>query len=266
MATLGRTEEVQRFLTHLDTQSHRNFELIVVDQNSDDRLTAILEPYCRRFPIKHLRSEKGLSRARNVGLTHMTGELVAFPDDDGWYRPGLLEDVARIMTEHPEFDGLSGICTALMRPPATITGQYLNRTNVWRLALSITVFLRATVVSAIGYFDERLGAGADSGFGSGEETDYLIRAIQQRYRIRFDPIITVNHPATEGEPRDRESAYSYGRGFGHTLRKHSYPFWFVLYVLIRPVAGMIACFAFGNMPGVHYHCAVLRGRVSGWLG
>ena len=44
-----------------------------------------------------LRSARGLSRARNAGLAHVEADLVAFPDDDCVYPPGLLERVARAL-------------------------------------------------------------------------------------------------------------------------------------------------------------------------
>jgi len=89
-------------------QTYANFELIVVDQNDDDRLVPILKDYKEKFSILHLRSKKGLSRARNVGLRYVSGDIVAFPDDDCWYPPDLLERVANFFEEHPGVDGLTG--------------------------------------------------------------------------------------------------------------------------------------------------------------
>jgi hypothetical protein len=42
------------FLEHLQRQSHKNFELIVVDQSADDRLLALIEPYRCCFPVVRL--------------------------------------------------------------------------------------------------------------------------------------------------------------------------------------------------------------------
>ena len=111
MATLGRTLEIERFVASLDTQTHYDFELIVVDQNPDDRILPFLQPYRTRFPILHLHSEKGTSRARNVGLEHVKGDVVGFPDDDCWYPPDLLERVSEYLREHPDLDGITGRVT-----------------------------------------------------------------------------------------------------------------------------------------------------------
>ena len=53
LATVDRTGEVERLLDSLDSQTHREFELIVVDQNKDERLVPLLRAYRERFSILH---------------------------------------------------------------------------------------------------------------------------------------------------------------------------------------------------------------------
>ena len=108
MGTLGRTDEPRRFLESLALQTCRNARLIVVDQNPDDRLVAVIAAFESDIPILHLHSEVGLSRARNAGLRHVQADLVAFPDDDCWYPPDLLERVTRVLAERPLLDGVHG--------------------------------------------------------------------------------------------------------------------------------------------------------------
>ena len=75
LATVGRTEELTNLLRSLAGQTCQSFELIVVDQNSDDRLVPILQGAQCGVGIKHLRSLPGLSRA---SLWHQDRSLV-FP-------------------------------------------------------------------------------------------------------------------------------------------------------------------------------------------
>ena len=57
--------------------------------------------------IRHLRSERGLSRASNIGLRVARGDIIAIPDDDCWYPKDLLATVAAWFESHPEFGLLS---------------------------------------------------------------------------------------------------------------------------------------------------------------
>jgi glycosyltransferase involved in cell wall biosynthesis len=43
IATLGRTLELDRLMATLVNQSFKNFEIIIVDQNADDRLNYIVQ-------------------------------------------------------------------------------------------------------------------------------------------------------------------------------------------------------------------------------
>ena len=61
--TLGRVEELSRFLESLAAQTHRSFRLIIVDQNSEGRIDDIVTANWG-FPIMRLRSPVGISTGR----------------------------------------------------------------------------------------------------------------------------------------------------------------------------------------------------------
>src|SRR5258708_39668079 len=91
LSTKGRVEEINKFIRSLAQQGYDYLELIVVDQNEDDRLGAILKHSNLPFPIIRLLSKSGLSLGRNVGMASATVDIVAFRDDDCWYPDGLLD-------------------------------------------------------------------------------------------------------------------------------------------------------------------------------
>ena len=76
VATVGQTSEFHRLLASLDAQTYKNFELIVVDQNLDDRLENVIASFCDRLTITHLTSPLGVSRARNAGIKKITGVIM----------------------------------------------------------------------------------------------------------------------------------------------------------------------------------------------
>jgi len=271
LATVARTKEVKRFLEHLDRQTYRDFELIVVDQNPDDRLVPILEAYKNRFPIMHLRSERGLSRARNVGLRHISGDIVAFPDDDCWYPPDLLKRVVRFFQKHPGIDVLTGRSVDENGEPSN--GRWDNRAglinqfNIWRRAVSYSIFLKKEVVKKVGDFDESLGVGAGTPWGSAEEIDYLLRALKWGYHLYYDPNVVIYHPQPVQcyDATAIARARFYGAGMGRVLRKHKYPFWVAFYEYLRSAGGVFLSLTTGQLGKAKHHLAALVGKVSGWI-
>lgn len=272
LATVGRVDEVEWFLEALCSQTHRNFELIVVDQNNDERLMPILATYQERYRILHTRCEPGLSRARNVGLPYITGEVVAFPDDDCWYPPELLDRVAVILAENQQIAGITGRLVDEHGRSGTARFDkepgLLNQANAWQRVASITIFLRTQVVEAIGEFDENLGVGAGTGWEGGEDIDYALRAVEAGFKVYYRPDIHVFHPSPpehNNYPKLADRAYRYGVGIGRVWRKHNYPFWLVLYYLARPIGGIFLSLVQDYEGKARYHFAAFRGRLRGWL-
>lgn len=279
LATLNRTLEVKHFLETLSHQTYRDFEVIVVDQNLDDRLVPILESFKDHFPIIHLRSTPGLSHARNVALAHISGDMVAFPDDDCAYPPTLLEQVAQFFTKHTEWNGLTGQSVNQQgQDSARLDHQsgQITPFNVWRRGISYTIFLRKEVVVKTGFFDESLGVGANTPWGSGEETDYLLRAIDDGlyynsnimviHPIKAEPS-EIARPIETAKPQQRHvKTYSYAMGRGRVLRKHNAPLWFVIYNWTRPLAGVTLSLLRGRSQEARSHWATFQGRVQGWIG
>ena len=85
----------------LINQTYRNLEIIIIDDGSKDGSEVICDEYQRRDSrIRLFRQDNmGLSAARNVGLDHMKGIIVAFLDPDDVMYPDMIETVVRTMTE-----------------------------------------------------------------------------------------------------------------------------------------------------------------------
>lgn len=271
LATKSRVAEVARFVRSLTDQAHDDLELIVVDQNGDERLEKVFNQTKVPFSVVHLRSEPGLSRARNVGLGFISGEVVAFPDDDCWYPEGLLARIALTLQSDPSIDGLTGRSEDEQGQPSG--GCFSRRQgtvdieNVWKQGISYTIFLRSPVCSAVGRFDEELGVGARTRFGSGEETDYLIRALIMGFNIRYLPDLVVHHPNPVLYDRNhRAKAFRYGAGMGRVLAKHRYTLGFSLVAILRPLAGTLLSLLTFRGRKAAYHLAVAGGRICGlWV-
>lgn len=271
VATMGRTQELNRLFVTLSEQSCRDFEVILVDQNPDERLCPIVATWQSHFEIQHLRSEPGLSRSRNKGLTVARGELIAFPDDDCWYPSDTLQKVKAWFECKPEYDLLSGCArneefrlTSNRWMPVSCE---VAPKNVFRTGISFTLFFRANAIARVRGFDETLGLGAGTQFGSGEESDCVFRLLAAGSRGWFNRDLTIHHPdkAQDVSEAARVRSHSYGIGFGYLLRKHRLPLLYSLYLCTRPAGGWLLALA-RRKPTADIYRATLMGRLEGYLG
>src|SRR3954468_2940241 len=89
---------VRSCLEHLARLSSRPGEVVVVDASTDDRTAAVVHdfPWALRVPFPG--GAGHMTTSRNVALLHVTGDIVAFIDDDANVRPdwlrGLLSEFA----------------------------------------------------------------------------------------------------------------------------------------------------------------------------
>jgi hypothetical protein len=116
--------------------------------------------------------------------------------------------------------------------------HWITRGNVWRSVTSCGLFVRRAAHERIGGFDEQLGLGAGTPWGSGEETDYVLQALRERLLIFYEPSLRVFHPR-KAAPLCRATltrSWLYGKGAGYVLRKHGYGTASALYFGALPVA------------------------------
>ena len=264
VATVGRVDDIGRLLDSLERQTHRAFAVRVVDQNADDRLRPVLAAH-PGLDLAHVRSERGLSRARNAALGSLDADVVAFPDDDCAYPDDLLERVAERLDEDPGLDGMTGRAAAgdgTSSPSWKPDGAVLTRENLWNRAISFTMFLRRELVARVGAFDEQLGLGSGTPWHSGEEIDYLVRAVDAGARIEYDPSLVVTHEVRD----DDELGFRDGASIGYLLRKHRYPPRLLARMFVRPVGGVAVSLVRRDRGRAGFHAATLRGRIAGYRG
>lgn len=84
-------------------QSLQNIELIIVDDFSTDDTKEIIDKYSSRdirVRPEYLREQKGVSAARNVGISKACGRFIAFLDSDDLWMASKLEQQVAYMTAH----------------------------------------------------------------------------------------------------------------------------------------------------------------------
>lgn len=83
-------------LDSLLSQTLKDIEVICVDDASTDNSLALLHQYAEkdnRVKVFALKENSGQAHARNVGLSHATGDYIGFVDSDDWLSQDALEKV-----------------------------------------------------------------------------------------------------------------------------------------------------------------------------
>lgn len=267
VATLGRDRDLALLFDSLLAQGRADFEVIVIDQNADDRVIPIIADYAPRLALLHRRSARNnANHARNLGLRLARGEIVGFPDDDCLYPPGLLDQVDAAFAADPAVQVLTGPAAS---PEGGLgSGRWraesgpITQANVWTSVIEFNLFLRRATALALGGFDERLGPGTP--FGSAEGNDLVLRAIAAGHAARYAAAQRIIHPDKRLTPVAVQRAALYGRGFGHVVRRHALPSAVWLPFVIRPVGGALLNALRGRPLAARYFLASLSGRIAGY--
>lgn len=89
-------------------QTYSAWELILVDDGSTDRSSAIARDYARRDPdrircVEHAgHANFGMSASRNLGIAHARGRFCGFLDADDVWLPDKLREQVALLEAHPQ--------------------------------------------------------------------------------------------------------------------------------------------------------------------
>ena len=267
LTSIDRKEELKRFVSSINEQEKfdlHSLQIIFVDQGANEEIFKLLDS---RIETKYIQYHKcSLSEARNLALPYVKNDIICFGDDDAWYDNNTFEIIDSFLQKG--YDGVFGIVENENNVHANVfpsQAQRISYTNHCG-AMSASMFIKFDSELK---FDENIGVGSPYNLGSGEETDYLFSYMEKHHDFSFffTPEIIVRHPAVRPSANESYFAknYSYARGFGYVLRKHSkLPLFFKFKQFIRPLGGIII-FLFSNRLKAKKSFFLLKGRIEGFF-
>lgn len=181
---------------------------ILMQQMTDSDRRAFAPELPNFVTVHSIDCRASLSKARNlllsrqlVGDAIMRADAVGFPDDDCWYAEGTLSHIAEAFRKDQDLD--FWFCRYGSRPIAPVEGGDVEPSlqTVIARAASNTMFIRGSIVQAVGSFDEMLGVGA--AINGGEDTDYALRTYYLAKKTRFLDVRCVGHRDFDPKLRDR---------------------------------------------------------------
>lgn len=97
--TYNRAYCLERAINSVLKQTYKNFNLLIIDDNSSDNTKEITNQYLNDERVSYYKLDvnKGVSAARNIGIEKSTSSWVAFLDsDDEWLEDKLTKQVEYI--------------------------------------------------------------------------------------------------------------------------------------------------------------------------
>jgi len=267
--TRGRTHELTGLFNSLLSQEIQDFEVILSDQNDDDRLVSIVKASPLADRLIHIKSGGGASCARNAGLDCARGELLGFPDDDCTFPPGVLKQVSDFFAAHPDYGLLAG--SSYADEAGSEVSRFdsqpgeIQQLKIHRQGIEFTTFIRHSALGDRRY-DEHMGVGSRFPWHSDEGPDLTLRLQRAGVRCYYDPAVAIWHPAKIAtyEPSEIDRAYRYALGTGYFYRKHHYPFWYCAYYFARAGGGAALAIVRSHNAKARFYFARCRGLWKGW--
>src|SRR5436190_11375249 len=125
--TFDRSSAVTSAIDSVLGQSHRDLEVIVVDDGStDDTAQVLAARYGEEPRVTYLRqSNRGVAAARNAGLDRARGSVIAFIDSDDVWQPWHLALAVAVLERFPDV-GLVWTDVEAVDDTGAAAGSYLS--------------------------------------------------------------------------------------------------------------------------------------------
>jgi len=189
--TFNRSETVLRAVESVISQDHPSFEVIVVDDGSNDGTRALMPSAANLKFVVHP-SNRGVSAARNTGIRQSSGRLVAFLDSDDYWIPGKLKCQTEFFDANPSAvacqTGERWIRKGRRVNPGLrhmkSSGDIFLASLHLCLVSPSAVMLKKSLLDEVGLFDENLPACEDYDLWLRISYKYPIELIEQEFVVR----------------------------------------------------------------------------------
>jgi len=194
---------IEACLKSLLSQDYKSYEVIIVDDGSTDNTYDILKKYQDKAGEEKIRiikqRNKGPAAARNNGIKHATGNIIAFTDADCIVPVNWLSSFKKIYDNYPYLAGIGGILEPSKHNWVANLERIKNRKLYGmnnKLIISgkdcpiggtNNISYRKEVLDSVKGFDENFPKPA------GEDFDLKLRICSKGYKLAFAPIKVIHN-------------------------------------------------------------------------
>jgi glycosyltransferase involved in cell wall biosynthesis len=190
------------------------WEVLVVDNNSNDCTHAVVEDFCRRYPARFrylFEPHQGKSHALNAGIREAHGDILAFMDDDVTVEPTWLHNLTNPLHER-DWAGTGGriLPQRTFTPPPWLS--FKERYALGPFALfdlgpqagelgeppfGTNMAFRKEMFEKYGGFRTDLGPCPGASPQKSEDSEFGHRLLAAGERLRYEPSAIVYHAVPE---------------------------------------------------------------------
>ncbi len=206
ICTYNRDKHIRRALESLVQQDydHSAYEIIVVDNNSNDKTSEIIKQFKQEHPDFNIvltgEKQQGLSFARNKGLALAKGDYVSYIDDDGIAHKDYVGQIKQYTEQFPDDVAFGGKVLPKYekgKEPAWMSPYIERIISIVDLGDDVKVlkkiypvgcnmFFKKSVLDEIGGFNTALKLRSDD--------KYIFLKIREAgYRVLYLPKVVVWH-------------------------------------------------------------------------
>lgn len=193
MPVWNRANIVSKAIDSVLSQTYNSYELIIVDDGSEDGLEEVVRPYLSERVFYYRISRSGVSAARNYALKHAKGDYIAYLDSDNiWHSEYLLTMLQSLNHKDPLRKAAYCGYTLYKKNSAgemQLEGIRGEEFNFKKLLVGNYIDLNSFIhsrecVDSVGFFDENLKRLVD--------WDYIIR-ITAKFEPLFVPQVLMDY-------------------------------------------------------------------------
>jgi glycosyltransferase involved in cell wall biosynthesis len=221
VCTFNGSKTISKNLESLSKLRYPNYEVIIVNDGSNDITEAIVKEYMYKYGFRLITTEnRGLSNARNTGLESATGEIIAYVDDDAYPDPNWLSYLANEFrkTSHvgiggpnitAENDGPIAECVSIS--PGNPVHVLISDTEAEHIAGCNMAFRKSALIE-IGGFDPQFKI-------AGDDVDVCWMLQKHGYTLGFSPAAMVWHSRRSSFKSYLKQQSNYGRAESQLEKK-----------------------------------------------
>lgn len=212
----NRPEMLRDGLASILASTPAETEVLVVDSASDTDETRLVT---LEAGARYTRAGKGLSVARNAGITTADRPIVVFTDDDCRPTTGWIESLIAPFAD-PRVSAVTGRMldhTTDAHAPYARAERYIEPVSGLDAGHGAVMAFRRDVLLRIGGFDDMMGAGQH--LAGAEDLDIFIRLLRAGTHVVHDAHSVVLHANTRVGEAYVELHHGYGLGLGALVGK-----------------------------------------------